>query len=367
MNKLTTCCVALVMSSALVCTAQGQTRPSMDEQRIKEQIDRCYLIYREGNDLTNTGNAAAGEAKLRQAMEIALELLAKVPDHPKVKLTVCACLDKFAYARFARDPTGNLAEVMQYAQKLETMLSMIPEDTENKSAYMRLGVYHRFKGVELGDERGAENLRKSAEHLEHAAAIDFAARPSENQRQGGGMPGDPPAQWHLPVIYEQLSIAYSLLKHWPEAHSACRQLQRLEPANPDVYRQFADIYFRQDRIPEVSAKLLQAILTGDVTERTCHQLREIYRQQNIDPDGCVVMKNGKPQLNFANGRVYEDAANGYRDLIRAALLAGQNERARTLWKEAVEQRGMPRRMFDELFTEPFTPPSLPAPRYYRAK
>ena len=188
-----------------------------------------------------------------------------------------------ATSLFESDPVhSNIDQVLAEQEKSVALLDSLPSALSRPDAYRQAGYYYLVKGDRVREQGHAQDApaayQRALQALQRCVSIDRASRAS--YRSTGN-----PITSALPdgdsQAYLLLSIAYLRLGDLVKAYEAVTKARALDPLNPQMYRQLADVFLHQHRNndAEVASMLASAITSlqerkwqdaADLSERVLH-------------------------------------------------------------------------------------------------
>jgi protein O-mannosyl-transferase len=137
-----------------------------------------------------------------------------------------------------------------------------------------------------------------------------------------------------------LSVVYERLGDNEKALNLAIQARRVEPLNPDMYRQLADVFLAGDQTDDAALALMEGmIVTQDMGVRK--ELLSLYRN-GFDSKSCALMEgpNG-PAINPSCPMVHEHLCAIAADSIKVRLATGRRDIAEQLRRSFLGDYGCP--------------------------
>jgi protein O-mannosyl-transferase len=137
-----------------------------------------------------------------------------------------------------------------------------------------------------------------------------------------------------------LSVVYERLGNNEKAMNLAIQARQLEPLNPDMYRQLADVFLAGDQTDDAALALMEGmIVTQDMEVRK--ELLSLYRN-GFDSKSCALMEgpNG-PAINPSCPMVHEHLCAIAADSIKVRLATGRRDIAEQLKRSFLGDYGCP--------------------------
>jgi protein O-mannosyl-transferase len=250
-----------------------------------------------------------------------------------------------ADALYQRDPGhANIDIVIAEAEKSVAALNGLPDLQNVPTAYLALGQYYLMKGDTSGGtsaEEKTQAYRRSVQALQRSISI-FAAsdRRYRNEHSAAVAAALPPASPQYVDAFGLLSTAWLRLGENPKALEAAVQTLSLEPDDPEVYRQFANVLLADGRPEQAAEKLMAgAIATADPGLR--QDLFKLY-QNGGDPKGCAIQTDALGSaINPACETVHHDICTASAEVIKLRTQTGRTDLADETRNTAVADFGCP--------------------------
>jgi protein O-mannosyl-transferase len=245
----------------------------------------------------------------------------------------------FADALYQRDPNhSNIDSVIEEAEKSVAPLNGLPDLQNVPAAYLALGQYYLTKGdTSAGPKEQA--YRRSVQALQRSISI-FAAsdRRYRNEHSAPKAAALPPASPQYVDAFGLLSTAWLRLGERPRALEVAMETLSLEPDDPDVYRQLANVLLADGRPEQAAEKLMAgAIATADPGLR--QDLFKLY-QNGGDPKGCAIQTEGSGSaINPACETVHHDICTASAEVIKLRTQTGRRDLADETRNTAVTDFG----------------------------
>ncbi len=222
---------------------------------------------------------------------------------------------------------SNINQVIDEAEKGLALLEPLPDSRNTPDAYLFAGGYYDSKG----------DYQKALQVLQRCVSIYQAGREAYNQKLK--------ARGALPLLalgdaepYRLLSMAYLGLGDSGQALQSVSQALEIDPLNPQIYRQLAQVFLAGHRDDDAAIALMKGMLiTSDLGLR--EQLLNLYRH-GADPHGCAIVPgpNG-PAINPACDTVRRHLCASSVDAIRVRLRTGRQDLAEAQKKRFVSDYG----------------------------
>jgi tetratricopeptide (TPR) repeat protein len=224
-----------------------------------------------------------------------------------------------AAALFESDPEhARIDQVIEQEEKSLALLDPLPAFRSRADAYRVAGYYYLVKGDQMrarGQTQNTPIYQKAIRSLSKAIAIDQVSRPA--YRASLAIPdGDSEA-------YFLLSAAYIRAEDPAKALEAGTRARSLNPLNPQIYRQLADVFAAEHREDESSlasmeAEVITAVERGQWQEAAELSERVMQLKPGDFPSGYYLsaMANlhlGKLELAEKNAREAIRLDTGHRN------------------------------------------------------
>jgi tetratricopeptide (TPR) repeat protein len=242
-----------------------------------------------------------------------------------------------ANALYRSDRThSNIDRVTAEAEKQLALLDSLPDASNNSEAYRTAGTYYLDKGDALlkrGPDgsvavppESARAYQKALPILLRCVAILKAQQEADLARaRARGHPA-PDFGAAANYAYRLLSVVYLRLGDTQDAWKTGIIARRLDPSNPEMYRNLAYVHLAADRGDEAAAVLMSGlIITADQGLR--QELLNLY-QRGLDPKGCAIIggPNG-PGIDPSCQTVHRHLCAGAADAIKLHLESGRRDLA----------------------------------------
>jgi hypothetical protein len=240
--------------------------------------------------------------------------------------------DLLANVLFASDPAhANIDRVIEQSERSLAILDPLPDERKPADPYRFAANCYMIRG----------NYTKAITVLRKFIAIENLARRPEldslvhanNLRQADA--------------YLLLSAAYFQSGDANQAADAAAHGRALDPLNPQLYRQMADIAASAGRLDDAAIALVEgAFITSDKSLRQA--LVELYRTA-MGPRSCALISgpNG-PAINPACGIVHVHVCASAAPVVQTLAGAKQGDLAQTRKKMFIQQFGCPNAPLDEV-------------------
>jgi hypothetical protein len=206
---------------------------------------------------------------------------------------------------------ANIDSVIGEAEKSLSILDALPDARNTPGVYRAAGGYYLVKGGRLlGKGPNGEAVVTPASRTAYERSILILKRCLSivAARRGAGL--DPGFSGEAPVQL-MLSADYLRLSEIPQALSSALEARRLDPLDPQMYRQLIDVLLSQGRNFDAATVLVEGgVVTGDPSMR--RDLIRLY-QMGLDTKGCAVVA-GSGALNPACVTVHNQLCAAAADL-----------------------------------------------------
>lgn len=232
--------------------------------------------------------------------------------------------DLLANVLFAADPThSNIDRIIEESEKSRAILASLPEARQPADPYRFAANCYMIRGA----------YPKAIAALNRLIAIENAVGgPGAKQRQAEG--------------YLLLSAAWSAAGEAKQAADAASRAGSLNPLDPQLYRQKADVAVSAGRFDDAAVALVEGtFITGDETLRQA--LVDLYRSA-ADPKNCVLVAGpAGPAINPDCPAVHAHVCAASAYVVRTLAAARQNDLAQTRKRMFAEQFRCPGAPLDE--------------------
>ena len=234
---------------------------------------------------------------------------------------------------------SNIDSVIEQAEKSVAPLDDLPDLKNVPLAYLALGQYYLTKG-DVSAGRDAQAYRKSVRALERSISIFSASDSRYRNEHGSQLVALPAASPRYVDAFGLLSTAWLRLGENPRAFEAALKARSLDPDNPEVYRQLANVLLAEGRPEQAAEKLMEgAIATADPGLRG--DLFNLY-QKGADPNGCAIVAEGSGSaINPSCGTVHRDICAASAEIIKLRTQTGRRDLAAETANTAVKDFGCP--------------------------
>ena len=249
---------------------------------------------------------------------------------------------------YESDPDhSNIDKVIGEADKSIALLDSLPNARNQADAYLWPGAYYLVKGDRLS-QRGANGEMLSSpasvaqydrarELLLRSIAIDRSARAEYHRQHDRGLgnstalaaPNGDIETFRTPAEAQRLlSEVYLRLGDPDNALTAGALSSRLDPLNPEVYRQMAAVFLAERRADDAAAKLMAGLLiTSDPGLR--EELLNVYRS-GLDVEGCAIVPGPRgPAINPHCEMIHRHICTASTETVKARLQTGRRDLAKT--------------------------------------
>ena len=254
-------------------------------------------------------------ADWKDDMSMASSLVRTSPDSFKAH-------DQLANVLFAADPShSNIDRVIAESEKSQAILDPLPDNRKPAHVYRFAANCYMIRGA----------YPKAAGALLRSIAVE-KARGGNKEREA--------------EAYLLLSAIYSASGDAARASDATSHAGGLNPLDPQLYRQRADVAVSAGRLDDAAIALVEGtFVTGDKSLRQA--LVELYRNA-MDPKSCVLIAGpAGPAINPGCPAVHAHVCAASAGVIRTLAAAQQYELAQTRKRMFVQQFGCPRGPLDQ--------------------
>ncbi len=246
-----------------------------------------------------------------------------------------------ANSLFDADPgPATIDRVLAEGEKSLAILQPLPPEHNNAGALRRAAVWYLAKADLAGQPAGAPACRRAIELLERCRTMVLAQSKAARQRPGFDPRTDPfataPAE-----IDRMISAAYLKLGDTGRALDTSAAAIEADPANPEVYRQYAQALLTAGRAPQAIAVLMEGVmLTMDSGLR--QNVVQLYQAAG-DGAGCALMpgQNGSMALNPRCEAVHTQLCTATLAAIQLRLKTGRRDLAEQLKNSGLTDFGCP--------------------------
>jgi tetratricopeptide (TPR) repeat protein len=207
---------------------------------------------------------------------------------------------------------------------------------------------HDSRGRPVNTTASVQAYQSALAALERGVTILQAIRQQDvNGRQIASSPAPP---FVTGEVGRLLSVVYERMGDSEKALNLAIQARQLEPLNPEMYRQLADVFLAGDQAEDAATALMEGmIVTQDMEIR--RELVSLY-QGGIDSKGCAIVQgpNG-PAINPSCALVHDHMCAISADSIKVRLATGRPDIAQQLKRSFLHDYGCPAAPIEEVLPE----------------
>jgi protein O-mannosyl-transferase len=247
---------------------------------------------------------------------------------------------------------------IEEAQKSMALVDSLPAYRSDPAIYRLAATLYLRKGDarQSHDSRGrpvntaasVQAYQSALADLERSVTILQAIRQQDvNGRQIASNPAPP---FVTGEVGRLLSVVHERLGDTEKALNLAIQARQVEPLNPEMYRQLADVFLAEDQSEDAATALMEGmIVTQDMEIR--RELLSLY-QGGIDSKGCAIVQgpNG-PAINPSCELVHDHMCAIAADSIKVRLATGRPDIARQLKRSFLHDYGCPAAPIEEALPE----------------
>jgi protein O-mannosyl-transferase len=238
---------------------------------------------------------------------------------------------------------SNIGRVIEEGEKSVAPLNTLPDSENVPTAYLALGQYYLTQG-DVSAGRDPQAYRRSVRALQRSIAIFKASdrRYGEEYRASGASESTSfgAASVHYVDACGILSTVWLRLGENREAFDAAMWARSLDPDNPEVYRQIANVLLAGGHPEQAAEKLMAgAIATADPGLRA--DLLKLY-QNGGDPKGCAILNDASASaIDPSCETVHRDICTASAEIIQLRTQTGRKDLADETRNTAVTEFGCP--------------------------
>jgi protein O-mannosyl-transferase len=253
--------------------------------------------------------------------------------------------DLLANVLFASDPTHtNIDSVLEQSEQSLVILDPLPDDRKPAGPYRFAANCYMLRRAYTKAIPVLLKLISIEKNSVPAFRTNLAARhiPVGNQTELDAL--ERASRQRQSDAYLLLSTAYAESGDATHAADAASHAGQLNPLDPQLYRQMADIASSEGRLDDAAIALVEgAFITSDKSFRQA--LLELYRTA-LDPKSCALISTPSgPVINPACPIVHKHVCAASDAVVRTLIAAQQQDLAQTRKKMFIDQFGCPKNSF----------------------